>query len=71
MHGDFKSGNIVLTENDYLDYEKNFPLIRSYLMSIFASKLVLRNSLVMSNIKEFCNNNPWYEDFRNKVWKLL
>lgn len=41
MHGDFKNGNIVLTENDYLDYARNFPLIRSYVMSLFASKLVL------------------------------
>ena len=41
MHGDFASDNIVLTENDYLDYAKNFPLIRSYVMSLFASKLVL------------------------------
>lgn len=50
MHGDFKSGNIVLTENDYLDYEKNFPLIRSYLMSIFASKLVLFVGFSFSDI---------------------
>ena len=41
MHGDFKSGKIVLTENDYFDYAKNYPLIRSYIMSLFASKLVL------------------------------
>lgn len=41
MHGDFASDNIVLTEDDYLDYSKNFPLIRSYVMSLFASKLVL------------------------------
>ncbi len=41
MHGDFAYDNIVLTEDDYLDYAKNFPLIRSYVMSLFASKLVL------------------------------
>ena len=41
MHGDFKADNIVLTENDYLDYSSNFPLIRAYIMSLFASKLVL------------------------------
>lgn len=41
MHGDFKTDNIVLTENDYLDYSRNFPLIRAYIMSLFASKLVL------------------------------
>ncbi len=41
MHGDFSTGNIVLTENDYFDYSRNFPLIRSFVMSLFASKLVL------------------------------
>ena len=50
MHGDFKSGNIVLTENDYLDYAKNFPLIRAYVMSIFASKLVLFVGFSFSDI---------------------
>ena len=50
MHGDFRSGNIVLTENDYLDYAKNFPLIRSYVMSLFASKLVLFVGFSFSDI---------------------
>lgn len=50
MHGDFKSGNIVLTENDYLDYSKNYPLIRSYVMSLFASKLILFIGFSFSDI---------------------
>lgn len=41
MHGDFNIGNIVLTENDYFDYSSNFPLIKSYVVSLFATKLVL------------------------------
>lgn len=41
MHGDFSLGNIVLTENDYFDYSRNFPLIKSYVLSLFATKLVL------------------------------
>ena len=41
MHGDFSKNNIVLTESDYYNYEKNFPLIRSFVLSLFASKLVL------------------------------
>lgn len=41
MHGDFESHRIVLTENDYLDYEKNYPLIHSFIISLFATKLVL------------------------------
>lgn len=41
MHGDFDTSNIVLTESDYYNYNKNFPLIRSYVLSLFASKLVV------------------------------
>ncbi len=41
MHGDFREGNIVLTENDYYDYSRNFPLIRAFLLSLFATKVVL------------------------------
>ena len=41
MHGDFKENNIVLTENDYFDYSRNFPLIRSFLLSLFSTKVVL------------------------------
>lgn len=41
MHGDFANNNIVLTENDYYDYRRNFPLINSFLMSLFATKVVL------------------------------
>lgn len=50
MHGDFVADNIVLTENDYLDYSKNFPLIRSYVMSLFASKVVLFVGFSFSDI---------------------
>ena len=41
MHGDYITDNIVLTENDYYDYARKFPLIRSFVFSLFASKLVL------------------------------
>lgn len=41
MHGDFLNCNIVLTENDYYNYSKNFALIRAYVQSLFASKLVV------------------------------
>lgn len=50
MHGDFASDNIVLTEDDYLDYARNFPLMRSYVMSLFASKLVLLVGFSYSDI---------------------
>ena len=41
MHGDFDTNNIVLTESDYHNYSKTFPLIRSFIISLFASKLVV------------------------------
>lgn len=41
MHGDLDIGNIVLTEDDYLNYSTNFPLIETYVKSLFTSKLVL------------------------------
>lgn len=41
MHGDYSKNNIVLTENDYYNYKNNFPLIRAFVQSLFASKLVL------------------------------
>jgi len=41
MHGDLREGNIVLTEDDYLNYNLNFPLTETYIKSLFASKLVL------------------------------
>lgn len=41
MHGDFETGNIVLTEKDYFDYRVNFPLIDAFVKSLFATKLVL------------------------------
>ena len=41
MHGDFKTGNIVLTEEDYYNYVNNFPLIRSFVTSLFTTNVVL------------------------------
>ena len=41
MHGDYVTNNIVLTETDYYNYKNNFPLVRAFVQSLFASKLVL------------------------------
>lgn len=58
MHGDFDTDNIVLTEEDYYNYARNFPLIRSYILSLFASKLVLfvGFSLTDLNLKLILND---------------
>jgi hypothetical protein len=50
MHGDLDSENIVLTENDYYDYSRNFPLIRSFVVSQFVSKVVLFIGFSFSDI---------------------
>ena len=41
MHGDFVSRKIVLTESDYYNYTKNYPLLDNLVKSIFASKTIL------------------------------
>ena len=41
MHGDEDLKNIVLKEDDYLSYSKNFPLIENYIKGLFSTKTVL------------------------------
>lgn len=41
VHGDLNDTDIVLKEDDYLDYSINHPLIEAFLKSVFASKVVL------------------------------
>lgn len=41
MHGDLKTKNIVLKEDDYLSYQNNFKLIDIFVKALFASHLVL------------------------------
>ena len=41
IHGDLNDTDIVLKEDDYLDYSLNHPLIEAFLKSIFATKVVL------------------------------
>lgn len=50
MHGDLANENIVLAENDYYDYSRIFPLIRSYVISQFASKVVVFVGFSFSDI---------------------
>ena len=41
MHGDFFHNNYVFTEDDYLNYEKNFPLITTYIKGIISTQTLL------------------------------
>ena len=41
LHGDFKSNNIVLKEEDYLNYSEDFKLIETLVKSIFSTNTVV------------------------------
>lgn len=41
MHGDFTKKNIVLKEDDYFNYEKNFPMISTLIQSLIMNHIVL------------------------------
>src|SRR5690554_917951 len=41
VHGDLDGTEIVLKEDDYLEYSSNHPLIEPFLKSVFATKVVL------------------------------
>lgn len=50
MHGEIKHENIVLKEEDFINYDNNFKLIETMVKSIIASNLVV---FVGYSIKEF------------------
>ncbi len=41
MHGDFKHNNIVFKEDDYINYQYNFPLIENYVKNILSTNAIL------------------------------
>ena len=41
MHGDFEHHNIVFKEDDYLNYENNYPLTSNYVKGILSTNAVL------------------------------
>ena len=41
MHGDMDEGNLVIKEDDYLEYGRTHPLIEGFIKGIFATKVVL------------------------------
>ncbi|UWS33053.1 SIR2 family protein [Erwinia pyrifoliae] len=41
MHGDFKQHNFVFKEDDYLQYNQNFPLIENYIKGIFSTCTII------------------------------
>lgn len=66
MHGDFVSRKIVLTESDYYNYTKNYPLLDNLVKSIFASKTILcigfsfndlNLKIILNTIQSMLGNN--------------
>lgn len=66
MHGDFENRNIVLKEDDYLNYSSNFTLIESYIKSLIATNTVLfigysindtNFNLIFQWVKNILNNH--------------
>jgi len=62
MHGDFDHHNIVFKEDDYLNYENNFPLLSNYVKSILSTHTVLflgysYNDINLKLIIQWLRNN--------------
>jgi hypothetical protein len=62
MHGDFDHRNIVFKEEDYLNYENNFPLLSNYVKSILSTHTVLflgynYNDINLKLIIQWLRNN--------------
>ncbi len=41
MHGDFEHNNFVFTEDDYLNYSNNFPIMENFIKTILSTHIVL------------------------------
>ncbi len=73
VHGDFRRGykskNIVLKENDYLNYENNFPLISNLVRTIMATHTIvfIGYSLNDYNINLHLN---WVKRLQKKDYKM-
>lgn len=61
MHGDFSHNNYVLTEDDYLNYSRNFPLIENFVKSIISTHTIVMLGYSFSDIdlKQIVN---WFQN---------
>lgn len=66
MHGDLKKRNIVLKEDDYLLYSKNFKLMETFIKSLFVNHVILfigysvndyNLKLIIKNVKDVLGDN--------------
>lgn len=70
MHGDIENRNIVLKKSDYDKYEQNFPLITTFVKSLFTTNTVLfiGYSLNDINIKDIMK---WISDILNEDFRKV
>lgn len=71
MHGDFKHKNIIFTDDDYLKYSDNFPLIENYVKTVLATYTVLflgysYNDINLKYINKWLQKNSKNDDKSNK-----
>ena len=61
MHGDFHHNNYVFTEDDYLNYSSNYPLIENYIKSIVSTHTIVMLGYSFSDIdlKQIVN---WFQN---------
>ena len=75
IHGDFRNKNIVLKEEDYLNYSENFKLIETLVKSIFCTNMVvfIGYGLGDYNIKLILNwaKSLLKEDFKKPVFLYI
>lgn len=62
MHGDFRDNNIVFKEDDYINYQKNFPLIENFIKSILSTNTILflgysYSDINLKQISKWIQNN--------------
>ncbi|MGL5988175.1 SIR2 family protein [Cetobacterium sp.] len=70
MHGDIENRNVVLKRSDYDKYEQNFPLITTFVKSLFTTNTVLfiGYSLNDVNVK---NIMKWISDILNEDFRRV
>lgn len=70
MHGDIENRNAVLKKSDYDKYEQNFPLITTFVKSLFTTNTVLfiGYSLNDINVK---NIMKWISDILNEDFRKV
>ena len=62
MHGDLSHNNTVFKEEDYMNYNENYPLIESFVRNVIATKAIIflgysYNDITLKQITNWVNRN--------------